>query len=161
MHLSAPQIQPIHTPIYPIEDMPHLNERLMRTGKKAVIDRIRYSGRINTTPQPKCRNLTNTLLDFMQRHEAYVGGPVDDIIQGIARLDHHQSALSTPLSVSRLYAMLQTMPLINTREVSSMLDVDTRQAQKYVKALKLCIFHIERHNKKVRESSTEVDTYSL
>lgn len=140
----------IHTPEYPIESMPTLYAHLLASGKKAVIDRIRYSGKMNPTRLPKSRNIPNTVLSFMQSQEPHAGGPVDDIIQGIARLDHHQSASSTPLSASRLHAMLQTIPLINTREVGAMLDVDQRQAQKYVKALKLCIFHIEKYLEKSR-----------
>jgi len=37
------------------------------------------------------------------------------------------------------------MPVINTQEIRYMLGVDTRQAQKYLKAVKLCLFHIQRH----------------
>jgi hypothetical protein len=135
----------IVTPVWPIESMPTFNQHLMRTGRKAVIDRIRYTWVSNPTKQPRSRNIPNTVLQLMQAQVPYASGPIGDIIEGIARLDHHQSALSKPLSVSRMYAILQTMPLINTREVSAMLAVDERQAQKYVKALKLCLFHIQRH----------------
>lgn len=142
----------IVTPDWPIDSMPTFSQHLMRTGKKTVVDRIRYTRVSNHSKQPRSQNIPNTVLQLMQAQVPYASGPISDIIEGIARLDHHQSAISKPLSVSRLYAILQTMPLINTREVSAMLAVDTRQAQKYVKALRLCIFHIQRH----LDSLTEV-----
>lgn len=135
----------IVTPVWPIDSMSNFSRHLMQTGKKAVVDRIRYTWVINPSKQPRSRNIPNTVIQFMQAQVPYASGPISDIIEGIARLDHHQSHLSKPLSVSRLYAILQTMPLINTREVSAMLAVDERQAQKYVKALRLCLFHIQRH----------------
>lgn len=131
--------------VSPIDQMP----TLVATLGRARMERIRYISICNTTPQPRSQNLENTVLDFMQFKQPYdVQCPVDDIIQGIARLDHQMTTgVSKPLSVTRMYNILQCMPLINTREVMAMLDVEVRQAQKYVKACKLALFHINRHIK--------------
>jgi hypothetical protein len=119
----------------------------LRLGK-AKVDRIRYVTLQNTQRLAKSQNIDNTVMRLMQFKEPYADDCyVDDIVQGIARLDHQMTkGVSKPLNVSRLYNVLQCMPLINTREVMAMMDIDTRQAQKYVKACKLVIFHIHRHN---------------
>ena len=57
-----------------------------------------------------------------------VGDPgcwVDDIIQGVVRLDYGNSV---PLSATRLYNILQCVEMINTREVMKLMDVELRQA---------------------------------
>ena len=58
-----------------------------------------------------------------------VGDPgcwVDDIIQGVVRLDYGNSV---PLSATRLYNILQCVEMINTREVMKLMDIELRQAQ--------------------------------
>lgn len=76
---------------------------------KARTDRIRYSSSYTFPQPPSPLNTANPLLSFMQQYRAYDGSPVDDIILGIARLDHHSKAgkHSIPLSVTRLYNILQ------------------------------------------------------
>ena len=131
--------------VSPIDQMPTLVARLGR----ARTERIRYLSRSNSSRQPRSQNIENTVLSYMQFRQPHDDNcPVDDIIQGIARLDHQMTTgVSKPLSVTRMYNILQCMPLINTREVMAMLDVEVRQAQKYVKACKLALFHINRHIK--------------
>lgn len=141
---------------FPIDEMPNLMARL----GKARVDRIRYSSSY-TFPRPQSpRNTANPLLSFMQQYKAYDGSPVDDIILGIARLDHHSKAgkYSIPLSVTRLYNILQCMDVINTQEIRYMLGVDTRQAQKYLKAVKLCLFHIHKHINKQQSQTSPVES---
>ena len=129
---------------YSIDDLPTLKTSL----GKAKVDRIRY----HQSPPDTCKlvgstNLKNTVLAFMQ--DKVPGEPgcwVDDIIQGVARLDHQQTKhRSPPLSVTRIYNILQCVELINTRELMKLLNVEKRQAQKYLKAVKLIITAIERH----------------
>jgi len=142
-----------HTSTFPIDEMPFLMARL----GKARTDRIRYSSSYTFPQPPSPLNTANPLLSFMQQYRAYDGSPVDDIILGIARLDHHSKAgkHSIPLSVTRLYNILQCMDVINTQEIRYMLGVDTRQAQKYLKAVKLCLFHIQKHiNKQQSQTSS-------
>lgn len=129
---------------YSIDDLPNLKASL----GKAKVDRIRYhQSPPDTSKLAGSSNLKNTVLAFMQ--DKVPGEPgcwVDDIIQGVARLDHQQSTLrSVPLSVQRLYNILQCVELINTRELMKLLNVEKRQAQKYLKAVKLIITAIERH----------------
>ena len=138
--------------VRPIDQMINLQRSL----GKAKVDRIRYVTLQNTKPLSRSQNIDNTILQLMQYKQPHDDQCyVDDIVQGIARLDHQMTkGASKPLSVSRLYNILQCMPLINTREVMAMLGVDTRQAQKYVKACKLAIFHIERHNAQAELADT-------
>lgn len=124
---------------HPIEHMPNLMQRL----GKARVDRIRYVDRANTTPLYKSQNIPNTLMEFMQdRQPCTPGCWVDDIIQGVARLEHGNSL---PLSVSRLYNILQCVELLNTRELMALMDIEKRQAQKYLKAIRLIMFAINKH----------------
>ena len=137
---------------FPIDDMPNLKERLGKAG----VDRIRYQQQgPDNSPLAKSKNIPNTVQAFMQdKRPGDPGCWVDDIVQGVARLDHQQTKhRSPPLSAERLYALLQCLELINTREVMKMLQVDKRQAQKYVKALQLILVSIERHLARIGESA--------
>lgn len=129
--------------MYPIDSMPTFSARL----GKARADRIRYVTKANTSRLPRSRNLENTLIDFMQDRE--VGAPgcwVDDIVQGVVRLDHYPgSKQSIPLSAVRIYNILQCIEMINTREIMAMMDIDLRQAQVYLKAVRLIMDRIHIH----------------
>lgn len=131
---------------HPIEEMPALCARL----GKARVDRIRYSSIADSSPLPRSRNIHNSLLQFMQGKQ--VGDPgcwVDDIVQGVVRLDYGNSL---PLSASRLYNILQCVEMINTREVMKLMNIEQRQAQKYIKATKLAMTMIHRHLAKIAGS---------
>lgn len=127
---------------YQIDDLPNLKASL----GKAKVDKIRYAGQEDSQPLFNSKNVPNTVQDFMQ--DKMPGDPgcwVDDIVQGVARLDHQATKhRSPPMSAARLYNILQCVELINTRELMKMLDVDKRQAQKYMKACQLIITAIER-----------------
>ena len=124
---------------YHIDTMPNLSARLGR----ARTDRIRYINLADTNRDPGFRNIPNTLMEFMQdRQPCTPGCWVDDIIQGVARLEHGNSL---PLSVSRLYNILQCVELLNTRELMALMDIEKRQAQKYLKAIRLIMFAINKH----------------
>ena len=123
----------------PIDESPLLCASL----GKARVDRIRYAQLANTTKQPRSRNIPNELIGFMQDRE--IGTPgcwVDDIIQGVARLDHGGTK---PLSALRLYNILQCVEMINTRELMALMNIEVRQAQRYLKATKLIMQMINRH----------------
>lgn len=83
-----------------------------------------------------------------------VGDPgcwVDDIFQGVVRLDYGNTV---PLSATRLYNILQCVEMINTREVMKLMNVELRQAQKYIKATKLTMSMIHRHLAKIAGSES-------
>lgn len=133
---------------HPIEEMPALCARL----GKARVDRIRYNSIADSSPLPRSRNIPNSLLQFMQGKQ--VGDPgcwVDDIVQGVVRLDYGNSV---PLSATRLYNILQCVEMINTREVMKLMNVELRQAQKYIKATKLAMSMIHRHLAKIAGSES-------
>lgn len=67
-----------------------------------------------------------------------------DIIEGIARLDWHdrsinQGGSSKPLSVRRLFDILSQLSEVSSESVGSFLNIGSRQAQRYVKAIQLAI----------------------
>lgn len=67
-----------------------------------------------------------------------------DIIEGIARLDWHdrpinQGGSSKPLSVKRLFGVLARLSEVTAESVGGFLHVNTRQAQRYVKAIELAM----------------------
>ncbi|MCM2973796.1 hypothetical protein [Larsenimonas suaedae] len=127
---------------YPISQMPFLSERL----GAVRCARIGYLDRMNPWRQAGATNLKNTVIDLMQgRRPTDVACPVSDVIGGISRLNHANGKDNyRPLSMTRLYTILQCMPLINTREVMTMFDVGDRQARRYVKACKLIIKCLEK-----------------
>jgi hypothetical protein len=136
---------------YSIDDLPTLKASL----GKAKVDKLRYAGQEDSSKLANSKNVPNTVLQFMQDKEpGQAGCWVDDIIQGVARLDHQATKhRSPPLSATRLYSILQCVELINTRELMKMLSVDKRQAQKYMKACQLIITAIERHLSTVEDSN--------
>lgn len=137
---------------YSIDDLPNLKASL----GKAKVDKVRYhqSGP-DDAHLANSKNLKNTIMGLAQDYKPGKAGCwIDDIIQGVARLDHQQTKhRSPPLSSARLMAILQTVELINTRELMKMLALDKRQAQKYVKACQLIITAVERHLKKTQGSN--------
>ena len=125
---------------FKIDEMPILKECLGKAGTA----RIRYhQEKPDSSLQRGYKNIPNILLQFMQDKQPNDPGCwVDDIVQGVARADEGSRQ---GLNVELLYVLLQCLELINTREVMKMLQVDKRQAQKYVKAIQLIIVNIERH----------------
>ncbi len=130
---------------YSIDEMPSLKARLGKAGT----DRIRYHEESSgeDTVSKRGKNVENTVLFEMQGRtpsDPYCG--VSDVIAGVARLDHHnQKHRNTPLSMNRMYAILQVMESITTEGVMKMLSVGERQARKYVRACEISIPFLEKH----------------
>lgn len=131
--------------IYSIDEMPSLKERLGKAGT----DRIRhYEKEGGKEPQSKRgKNVKNTVLAEMQGRkpsDPFCG--VSDVIAGVSRLDHHSQAhRNIPLSMNRMYAILQVMENITTEGVMSTLSLGERQARKYVRACEITIPFLEDH----------------
>jgi len=124
--------------IAPIEEMQNLKARLGESGT----DRIRYAGRTNIHRQRGSTNINNTVLEQMQPLKPNTRGcKVNDFITAAAHLYPQQSR---PLNINRLFNILQSMETINTREVIKMTNLQPRQAQKYVRAVKFALPFIER-----------------
>lgn len=122
-----------------IDDMPNLKAKL----GKARTDRIRYVGQQDTRKQKYATNLHNTIIgpmQFIKPHDR--GCRVTDILTGVSRMD---TKGRHPLSVDRLFNILQCVTTINTREVMTMMAVDNRQAQRYVRAIKVALPMLEAH----------------
>ena len=124
---------------YSIDDLPNLSASLGKSG----CDRIRFhvnSG--ETFGGFRERYIDNPHRQLMLDIPVGFGGPIDDILSGIANLG---TAKDKPLSVKRLHVILQSANRISTGLLETCLAVDSRQARRYMAATKLCIFHINRH----------------
>lgn len=126
---------------YSIDDMPNLKNSM----KKYSDERIKYEH--DPTPVKRGKNLVNTVLYEMQGRapsNPYCG--VSDIVAGVCRLDHYTNKRrNIPLSQNRLYNILQCMEVINTREIKRMCGFDNRQAQVYLRAVGICLKHLEKY----------------
>lgn len=110
---------------------------------KAKVDRIRYAQNGKYRRQAGAQNLENSVLASMQYvNPRNIPSGIGDILFGIANANEDGS---TPLSVMRLFNLFYCMPIINTREVRLMMQVDSRQAQRYVRAAKLALPYLEKH----------------
>lgn len=123
--------------IPPIDELHHLTKQLGR----AKTDRIRYLGKADTSRLRKATNIQNTVLDQMQFYEPQDRGSINDVIVGSSRMD---GTRYMTLSVPRLYNILQCIEVINTREICAMMNVEKRQAQRYLRAIKFALPRIER-----------------
>lgn len=120
-----------------IDDMPFLKARL----GKARTDRVRYAGQQDAEPQKHAANIVNTIIEPMQYVSVHKPGcAVTDVLIGVATADTSNGG--TPLSTRRLFNMFQCMPVINTRETMKMMDINKRQAQRYVRAFRIALPHI-------------------
>lgn len=117
-----------------IDDMPNLSKRLGIAG----CDRIRYAGKADPRPKPRSTNLANPLINIFPD---VMPPRVMDILRGASNLSEHHSR---PLSVRRMVTILQCVPMINTREVSKMLNISERVARMYVRALVFAYPFIEK-----------------
>ena len=130
----------------PIDQMKALTARL----GKARTDRIRYHSTDKPPVTGKPRKTRNLIFEEMQNREPFTEGcQIDDIIQGIARLDHQRGSgdkeASTPLSVPLIYNMFQLLEELSTPEIMHLMDIKERQAQKYLRAAKLIMHHVMNH----------------
>jgi hypothetical protein len=72
-----------------------------------------------------------------------------DVVEGIARLDWHDRTIgkggsSKPLSVRKLMVILEVVEVITTSDVSKILEIQARHAQRYVKAIELALPYLLR-----------------
>lgn len=119
-----------------IDEMPSLKAQL----GKSRADRVRYAGNSDNSKQRNATNIHNTVMWSMQHVVPHQPGcPIADILYGTSFMDNNQKE---PLSVDRLYNILQCMEIINTREVMAMMAIQKRQAQRYVRAIKFILPNI-------------------
>jgi len=122
---------------YSIDELPELKAQL----GKARTDRVRYHQRGTGRRQAGAANIPNPLYEELLWATRIPSG-AEDILFGIVR--------SIPggdkdMSITRLWNLLQTLPLINTREVQLLMDLNQRQAQRYVQAAKMALPLLQKH----------------
>ncbi|QNI03069.1 hypothetical protein HXW73_09080 [Halomonas sp. SH5A2] len=134
---------------HPIEQMPNLKKRLGR-GRTAKL-RAQFNGKTetlemtSTTPRKgsnREKRIDNTVRSAMLGRAVgdSSGCPASDILSGIANLDNQRrNGRSLPLNKISSYVILQELDAISTRKVKELLDVNDRQAQKYVKACEIAL----------------------
>jgi hypothetical protein len=134
--------------VLPIEEMTHLAKRLGHSG----MDPIRYARKANTSKEPNSTNLENTVIRSMQATQPNTPHcQVNDLVAAAANLDSHQSK---PLNINRLFNILRCIEMINTREIMTMTNLDKRQAQKYLRAVKFIIPYLGSHFRSTAASSS-------
>jgi hypothetical protein len=126
---------------YSLEELPTLRKSL----GKYQEEKIMYHH--DPTPVKRGQNVYNTVIAEMQcRRPSDAFCAVNDIIAGICRLDHYnQKHRNIPLSQNRMYNILQSMEVINTREIKKMTGLSDRQSQIYLRACKIAIEHLDKH----------------
>jgi len=125
--------------IKPIHEMSNLARRLGKSG----VERVQYAGKGSADIQKGATNVQNTVILSMQFYGSYSrSNPVDDFITGAANLD---TSSRECLNISRLYTILQTMPVVNTREIVKLSSMSERQARKYLRAVKFIMPHLEEY----------------
>lgn len=123
-----------------IDEMPFLKARL----GKARTDKVRYAQKGTGQLQDRGTNLQNPVLELMQgKSPEDPGCRIADILMGVVQAT--EGGQREPLNIQRLYAILQVMPVINTREIQLMTGLNARQAQRYVKAVKLAMPHLKKY----------------
>ncbi|MAC32440.1 MAG: hypothetical protein CME38_02405 [Haliea sp.] len=120
---------------FSIDNFPTLTKRLGR----AKTARIRYAQKGRYPKTTHRGGFINTVLEPMQGIEAGHGHPVEDVLYGLAHCRNDKR----PIRSSNLIAVLQCMPIINTREICVMFDISERQAMKYKQIIKAALPFIE------------------
>jgi hypothetical protein len=124
---------------YTIDDLPTLSASLGKAG----CDRIRFHTNTSTTiGSVRERAVMNPHRLMLQEIPVGFSGPIDDILSGVANLGTDKDK---PLSVKRLHVMLQSTNRISTGLLEACLNMDSRQARRYMAASRLAIYHINRH----------------
>ena len=116
--------------------MSNLSSRLGKSG----CDRIRYMSNADTSKQPGSTNIPNSVIQQMQY--LLPNTPNCRVGQYIEAASLFDSNNDKPLNINRIYNILQCIETINTREVMAMTELDKRQAQKYVRAVKFVLPYI-------------------
>lgn len=133
----------IQTPEWSIDDLPTLSLSLGKSGS----DRIRFHlYKDKPSENARERFIDNPHRQLLLDTPLWCGGPIDDILSGIANL-----GVGTEKSFSslRLHVILQSADRISSGLLEKCLNVNQRQARRYMAAVKLAIYHITRHTNKV------------
>lgn len=121
---------------YPIDDMPNLVKRL----GKAKTARIRYAQQGTGRRQPSAKNVINPVIEDIAMLKPGDRHPVNDILQCFASLGDSDRSLDPKC----LLAILQCVPILNTRELQRMFNISDRQARKYLQITLAALTFISR-----------------
>lgn len=122
-----------------IDDYPELTEQL----GKARTDRIRYYQKGTSKRQVCATNIENPIQEQMLELEYFARlYEIDDILTCAALLVDDNSR---PLNRHRLIVLLQSLPIINTKQIELLMNIQTRQAQYYMRAAKFALPHLVKH----------------
>jgi hypothetical protein len=80
---------------------------------------------------------------------------VDDILSGISRLDY---GTGNGLNPARLFVLLQSAERISSELIVDVMQLQERQARRYMAATKLAIFHLSRHFANTTQEGADVSS---
>ena len=116
--------------------MPNLVKRL----GKAKTARIRYAQQGTGRRQPSAKNVINPVIEDIAMLKPGDRHPVNDILQCFASLGDSDRSLDPKC----LLAILQCVPILNTRELQRMFNISDRQARKYLQITLAALTFISR-----------------
>ena len=127
-----------------ISDYPNLCESLGKAGT----DKIRFHSLFKGPTSARERLIENPHREYLQWHDLATESAIDDILSGLANLG---TSTEKPVSAKRLLVILQSTNRISSGLIEIALDVDQRQARRYMAACKLATFHITKHRNSKHE----------
>ena len=125
------------------EQIQALDKRLGANADKII---KRVTSRLAPKPNPKSLgrpavSIQNCIQPEMLEvlHEGDDNWPlwVDDVVQGIARLDWYRTGYNVPLSTKNILRCFAYLDVIDAYQISHLLGIGLRQAQVYLKACSL------------------------
>lgn len=108
----------------------------------AKVDKISFHQADEYQPTKRARIVLNPHRKALM-WKAFGDDPaVEDILSGISRLDY---GTEQGLNPARLYVLLQAAERISSELIVDVMALQERQARRYLAAVKLAIFHLNRH----------------
>jgi len=114
--------------------------------KKLPITKSKNSRKPKSNRGPKPKVLHNPFLGFIGRTTLWGRYPVFalDVMEGVIRLEWHNrteevGGKSTPLALSRIILILESLPFVSNEKVADLLQLGERHARRYFKAIEIIL----------------------
>ncbi|MDH1551565.1 helix-turn-helix domain-containing protein [Pseudomonas juntendi] len=114
--------------------------------KNLPITKSKSTRKPKTNRGPKPKVLQNPFFGFIGRTTVWGRYPVFalDVMEGVIRLDWHNrvegvGGKSTPLALSRIIFILESLPLVSNEKVADLLQLGERHARRYFKAIEIIL----------------------
>jgi hypothetical protein len=114
--------------------------------KNLPITKSKSTRKPKTNRGPKPKVLQNPFFGFIGRTTVWGRYPVFalDVMEGVIRLEWHNrvegvGGKSTPLALSRIILILESLPLVSNEKVEDLLQLGERHARRYFKAIEIIL----------------------